>query len=168
MYSGSESRFRFDPAFVPFTTEYTDSDLSNLIEKGFNSHEPYYISGVYSQLKPRSWLDMLTSGSGVDPDIHYVLDGIIHGFRVVDSSAVIHDYCCKNYSSCFAGGNYDKLNGLIASECSAGMLRMVEHRPTCVHALGVINKKGSNKIRPITDCSRPSDSINDHMETVQK
>lgn len=87
--------------------------------------------------------------------------------RVVDDKAVIQDYCCKNYSSCYAGNNYEKLKRVVNSECTSGKLSKVVDRPTCVHALGVINKKGSNKIRPLMDCSRPSDSVIDHMEKVQ-
>lgn len=97
--------------------------------------EPCYVSGVYSQLKPKAWLDLLTSGSGVDPDLHYILDGVIHGFRVVDRTATLDDYYCKNYSSCFEENNLDKLRRVVNSECLAGKLSHVTNRPKCVHVI---------------------------------
>lgn len=54
---------------------------------------------------PKFWLKMLTSGSGVDPDIHYVLEGMLNGFRVVDREAEVPVYCCGNYNSCYTEGN---------------------------------------------------------------
>lgn len=44
---------------------------------------------------------------------------------------------------------------------------MPKESPTCIHSLGVIKKKDSNKIRPITDCSHPKLlSVNQHMSQV--
>ena len=37
--------------------------------------------------------------TGVDPDSHFLLDGMIHGFKLVDPGAVIHPYICANYKS---------------------------------------------------------------------
>lgn len=48
-----------------------------------------FLYGVRSQLKPYAWLEMLTSGSGVDPDFHFLLDGVVNGFRVVNKETDI-------------------------------------------------------------------------------
>lgn len=129
--------------------------------------DPYYLEGVRSQLKPREWLNMLTSGSGVDPDCHFILDGIMNGFRVLDRTVDLPKYNCKNYNSCFGIDNLSKLRGIVQSELEVGKFSKVNATPRCVHAMGTIKKKGSEKIRPITDCSRPEFSVNDCMEGVQ-
>lgn len=137
----------------------------NIIEDSVDIH---YIGGLRSQLNPKSWLSMLTSGDGFDPDILYILNGIYFGFKVIDEHVDIGPYFCKNYGSCFVGNNYDKLSTLLQSEVTDGKLCIVLDRPVCVHSLGVIGKKGSNKIRPITDCSQPESlSVNSFMGSVQ-
>lgn len=132
-----------------------------------HSQFPYVLSGVNAQLKPKAWLELLTSGSGIDPDLHYLLDGIMYGFHVIDIDCPLEGYYCRNYSSCFIDENKNKLNDIIGDEFRAGKLSKVNQRPKCVHALGAIKKKGSNKVRPITDCSRPELSVNDYMHRTQ-
>lgn len=110
---------------------------------------------------------MLTSGSGIDPDLHYILDGVVNGFHVVDPDADLEGYECKNYSSCFTDNNEKKMCDIIEGEFCSGKLSLVNNIPKCVHALGAVRKRGSCKIRPITDCSRPELSVNNYMERVQ-
>lgn len=145
----------------------SEKKLDELVRYVEQITEPYIVASVHSQLHPKEWLEMLTSGSGVDPDIHYILDGITHGFRVVDQNIEIEGYCCPNYSSCFSEENKSKLEVLISKEIESGKLTITTQKPKCVHALGVISKKESNKIRPITDCRRPlNESINNYMDDV--
>lgn len=120
-----------------------------------------------AQLKPRAWLDMLTVGSGIDPDLHYLLDGIVNGFHVVDPNCMLIGYECSNYSTCFSEENRSKLNKIVDGEKESGKITPVSDAPLCVHALGAVKKKGSLKIRPITDCSQPELSVNNCMERVQ-
>lgn len=129
----SGSRVRYDPAFIPFVAEYTNDNLADLINGCISSEEPYYLRGVRSQLKPKAWLKLLTSGSGIDPDLHYIL--------VVDHAATPNAYSCKIYSSCFNETNYGKLKEIIRSECNSGKLSRVDCRPRCIHPLGVIKKR---------------------------
>lgn len=109
---------------------------------------------------------MLTAGSGIDPDIHFILEGILHGFNVINDTSQIPMYNCKNYGSCFGEDNLLRLRRVVYNECASGKLSMVENAPRCIHAMGTIKKKCSDKIRPITDCSRPEISVNDFMQDV--
>lgn len=133
----------------------TTEDLSELVEKCQQITGTYYLSGVRSQLIPRAWLDLLTAGTGVDPDMHYVLDGVVNGFKVVSDNAEIEGYDCKNYASCRDKKNALKLNEIIMNELCQGKLSEACEKPTCVHAMGVVKKKDSKKIRQIIDCKRP-------------
>ena len=49
-------------------------------------------------------------------------------------------------------------------EIESGKLSRSLDKPKCVHAYGAVPKKNSDKLRPITDCSRPfGKSINDNI-----
>lgn len=126
----------------------------------------YYLSGVRSQLIQAGWLDLLTSGTGVDPDFHFVLDGIVNGFKVISDKAEIEGYDCKNYASC-----RDEIHSLrlreILDEMRQGKLSEVCDKPMCVHAIGVVKKKDSKKIRQIIDCKRSiSYSVNNFTDGI--
>lgn len=145
----------------------TNQSLSELVSRCRQIEGDYYLCGVRSQLKPLAWLDMLAGGTGVDPDMHFILDGVVNGFRVVNDSANIQGYMCKNYSSCCVSDNGSKLKELLEEEFSQGKLSCVRDRPRCVHAIGVIQKKEAHKIRPIIDCKRPEGkSVNNFTEGV--
>lgn len=143
--------------FTPFNAQFTNESLSELVNECIHCVSPYYLEGIRSQLNPKEWLNLLTSGTGVDPDFHYILDGVMNGFRVLDRNADIPSYDCPNYSSCFGEENLSKLRGIVSSELESGKISKVVNAPKCVHSLGTIKKKDSKKIRPITDCSQPVD-----------
>lgn len=152
---------------MPFESYHTPLCVDDLIEAAISVPSPYHLEGVCSQLHPKAWAEMLTSGSGVDPDIKFVLDGILYGFNVINRKEDIVSYHCENYNTCFVEGNEGKLREIIRSEVSAGKLTESNDIPTCVHSMGVVKKKDSNKIRPITDCSKPKlSSVNHHMSQV--
>lgn len=158
-----DTRYRFDSSFVPFHGYHTSVETHQLLNEAIHSASPYYLCGVRAQLHPKAWAHMLTSGTGVDPDINFVLDGILHGFNVVNKNDDIPSYYCKNYASCFVDDNLEKLRNIIETEVTAGKLTLVESTPTCVHSMGVIKKRDSTKICPITDCSKPDlVSVNEH------
>lgn len=160
--------YRYDREFVHLETEYVCASLRSIIDIIHELPDVHYIAGIRAQLYPKAWLNILTSGSGYDPDIRYILEGITFGFKVIDHSSLIEPYCCKNYRSCFSDSNLSKLNSLIESEVRSGKLSLVSQKPRCIHSLGVISKKDSCKIRPITDCSQPEGaSVNSYMELVQ-
>lgn len=162
--------YRWENGFRPFKGLLTDVNLDVLVKKAEMVEGYHAVKGVNSQLKPKEWLNVLTKGSGVDPDIHFILDGVLNGFRVVDIDNNITGYCCKNYLSCYFSGNKEKLDKLISSEILSGKLTKTDKIPKCTHALGVVKKKDSSKIRPITDCRMPlKKSVNNYMvEVVEK
>ena len=112
-----------------------------------------------SPLKPQVWDAELVG----DCDRDFLLDGVTHGFRLVDHGAVIESYACENYKSALQAAAKAKMDQLIQQEVALGMLKPVPHPPHCVHAIGCI-LKDSGGIRPITDCSRPEGlAINNFM-----
>ena len=115
-------------------------------------------------MKPAAWLYMLCDDDYLDPDSHYILDGIYHGFRMVDPGAAIVGYQEHNYNS--AIDNHDAISLLLRQELTAGKLSFPKDPPVCVHAIGAITK-AAGKIRPITDCSRPKyEAVNNYMDDV--
>lgn len=145
----------------------TEHDFDQLICDVSNCSSPYFLAGVRSQLKPLAWLYMLSAGDDYDWDTHFILDGILYGFHVVNIDADIPMYCQKNYRSCFADDHHEKLSKIISSEVAGGKLSRVSEESHCVHALGVVKKKDTGKIRPITDCKRPLHiSVNNFTDKV--
>lgn len=160
--------YRYDHDFVPFDTNYICASLWSIVDVILELPDVHYVGGIRSQLRPKAWLNILTSGSGYDPDIRYLLEGITFGFKVIDHHAFIPSYYSKNYSSCYVDNNFAKLEALIDSEVSSGNISLVSEKPCCIHSLGVIMKKDSCKICPITDCSQPSgSSVYSFMNSVQ-
>ena len=115
-------------------------------------------------MKPAAWLNMLSYGDSWDPDAHFILDGIYHGFHMVDPCSSLQSYHMENYGSALT--NHHHISELLDQEITQGKLSITEIMPTCVHSLGAIIKP-SGKIRPITDCSRPKNvSVNNYMDEV--
>lgn len=150
------------------------SSLEDLIE-GYSHYAPLWdsncdhiLEGVRSQMKPAGWRSMLSGGPtnmyGVDTwdfDSHFLLDGMLHGFKLVDPDSPIDPYSTKNYVKSDA---LDFIDSLIEEELAAGKLSVVSDPPTCIHAMGAVDKKGGG-FRPITDASRPEGrSINSFMQ----
>ena len=97
-----------------------------------------------------------------DKDSLLLLDGILHGFKIVNPLVDIPSYECINYSSA-TGEAYQFMNDIIERELAIGKLSVVDRKPHCVNALGAV-EKSSGGYRPITDASKPDDiSINNFM-----
>lgn len=97
----------------------------------------------------------------------YLWAGVTNGFYIVDQDADIPSYECHNYKSATSGDAYEFVNRLIHDELAQGKYRLAAETPHCIHSLGAVPKKGSNKWRPITDCKRPiGDSVNSFMLTT--
>lgn len=129
--------------------------------------ETHFVGGVRSQMNLCAWREMLTGReeAASDPDAHFLLDGITHGFKLVDPGSVIHPYVCANYKSATVSAKQE-ISEIICDELSSGKLSIVSSTPHCIHALGAVEKKGGS-FRPITDASRPSGaSINSFMEAT--
>lgn len=153
--------------FVPYRGPLTEENFDKLLYNCDNADNPYYLENVRMQLLPRKWLEMLSYDGKLDPDTHFILDGIFHGFNVIDTNSDITSYHGNNYRSCYVKDHAAKLSSLIDEEISSGKMLEVNERPHCVHSLGVIKKKHSSKIRPVTDCSLPENiSVNSYMNHV--
>ena len=135
----------------------------------WDSSEPHFLCGVRSQMNLCGWRELLTGGPdkvfgdhGMDPDCHFLLDGMVHGFKLVDPYADIHGYFCRNYESATISA-YQEINDIFTKELDTGKLSVVNKKPTCVHAMGAV-PKSSGGYRPITDASKPDNfSINNYM-----
>ena len=76
-------------------------------------------------------------------------------------------YNCKNYSSVKKPMAKRIMNATINQELLEGIVSVVDSRPTCVHALGAVDKDHGESVRCITDASRPSHNcINLYMDDV--
>ena len=96
-------------------------------------------------------------------DSLYLLDGVYNGFKIIDPSAEVPTYDCKNYNSCFEGDNAAKMRTVIDKELMEGKLTVTSKKPEQIHALGAVLKP-NGAVRHITDCSRPRfSSVNNFM-----
>lgn len=159
--------YGYYPEFKSYKGPLTEENISKLMYLCEHVEFPYFLNGVRTQLIPKNWLEMLSYNNVIDPDIHFILDGILNGYNVIDFNSDITSYHGSNYHSCHTDDNLAKLSALIESELLSGKISRVKERPYCVHSLGVLKKKNSTKIRPITDCSLPEDvSVNSFMHEV--
>ena len=131
------------------------SSLEDLIE-GYSHYAPLWdsdcdhiLEGVRSQMKPAGWRSMLSGGPtnmyGVDTwdfDSHFLLHGMLHGFKLVDPDSPIDPYSTKNYGKSDA---LDFIDNLIEEELAAGKLSVVSEKlrlillPIHNHCLSILN-----------------------------
>ena len=130
----------------------------------------HHLDGVRAQLSPDGWRRMLSGGESLvygrgvwDCDSLFLLDGIMTGFKMVDSKADIGAYFVRNYSST-KGEALEAIESILSNEIDNGKLTVVSEPPKCVHAMGAI-PKSSGGFRQITDASRPLyESVNCFMD----
>ena len=124
----------------------------------------HYIEGVPSELRPWMWEYYLAD----HPDRDFILDGVKNGFKIVTSDVNdIDSYEVDNYVSAENMIAKPKLDELLGrpTELLNGKISHVNDRPKFIHAYGAVPKKNTDKLRPITDCSRPfGKSINDNIK----
>ena len=94
-----------------------------------------------------------------------MLDGIEHGFRLIDEGSDILPTECHNYSSLSDGDNDIKVAKQIQWEIDNGNYKATDVKPTIVSALGAIPKP-NGKIRLIHDCSRPDNLAVNHCASL--
>lgn len=127
-------------------------------------HDVHYIGGLQSQMKLQAWTREIDSANGVH-DKDYLLNGITHGFPIVETESIPR-YERANYSSCSEQGAHRFISKLIREEERQGIVIRTSTIPHCVHAIGAIKKKDMS-YRPISDCRRPiGHSINNYMNTT--
>lgn len=127
----------------------------------------YYLDYIPSLLKPCRFAALLAQYKLFSEADKSVLTGVCQGFRIIDQELNL-SYSQKNYKSILVGNMYEQMCNTISKEVKSGQISQVSQPATCVHALGAVVRP-DGRLRPITDCSRPSVSINDHMmETAGK
>lgn len=104
-----------------------------------------------------------------DLDKSFILDGIRHGFKIVDDDIVdspVEDVYCKNYKSVLQPSVRDKVESQIVAELEANNYVLCNAKPTIVSSLGAV-PKDNDKLRLIHDCSRPvGQGVNSYATNV--
>lgn len=127
----------------------------------------YYLDYIPSLLKPCRIAAMLASYELLSPDDLFVLTGVCQGFKIIDKDVKL-SYSRANYKSILTGDMFVQMCKTVENELKSGQISQTSTPATCVHALGAVVRP-DGRLRPITDCSRPSVSINDYMfETATK
>ena len=108
---------------------------------------PHYVCGVRSQFNLYGWRHMLQGGHDHvfgegqwDPDAHFLLDGVSHGFKLVNPKAVISSYCNKNYESATISARKE-IETIMSKELNSGKLSKVDFQPHCIHSLGAVQNR---------------------------
>ena len=99
-----------------------------------------------------------------DPDRDYLLNGILHGFYIVDPNVTLPNVSQHNHKSAYT--NKIETTKIVQKEIDTGRYVPVDYKPSIVSPIGLV-PKSSGGFRLIHDCSMPHDgrSVNDH--TVQ-
>lgn len=131
----------------------------------YRINDSHYVGGIRSQLKLAAWTYEMSFASDTKQR-EFLLEGVSHGFKIVDCDKSIPAYECSNYKSCLEPSANKYLSHLYNQELYQGKIVPTPVRPHCVHAIGAIPKKDGT-YRPITDCRRPLNySINNFMEST--
>ena len=101
-------------------------------------------------------IDLWKQQLAQDPARDFILDGLTHGFRIIEQHSEIHPAECENYKSATNPEVYNKVEEAILSELCEGRYIATQERPKIISALGAIPKSNSDKIRLIHDASRPA------------
>ena len=106
-----------------------------------------------------------------DPDKDFLLEGVINGFQIVNSSTLVVPVEVDNHPSASPGSkHYELVKQQILSEISDGNYIICDNKPDFISPLGAIPKPAGG-VRLIHDCSRPvGSSLNDYaaLESTQK
>ena len=95
-----------------------------------------------------------------DFDAQFILEGLEHGFDIIDLDAVPVQAEFRNHKS--AMDNRHKVEAIIQNEIECGNYEVVDAKPLIVSALGAV-PKDEDDIRLIHDCSLPDGrAVNDY------
>ena len=124
---------------------------------------PAGAGGLKTDLKYNVWEMELRD----DEDREFLLDGIKHGFHIVNEQG-FKQVECENYNSTLNCVTQAAMEKQIKTELSEGRYEIVEHKPVIVSALGAVEKP-SGGIRLIHDASRPAGvALNDYAQLEYK
>ena len=97
------------------------------------------------------------------------MQGIRHGFHIVDSSSPPTVAHMPNYRSATTAPAASLVEAQIRTEISEGRYKIVDKPPNLISALGAIPKPNSSGIRLIHDCSQPrGQAVNDYAPLGHK
>jgi hypothetical protein len=96
-----------------------------------------------------------------DEDENFILNGVKHGFSIVDDPAIVPEKVCMKNSP--TSPEVTKaINNKLVEGIKEGHYKVVNKQPTIVSGLHAIPKPDGD-IRLIHDCSRPEgQSVNDY------
>lgn len=126
----------------------------------------YYLDSIPVLLKPCRLSALLHKYGLNSADDMFVLEGLCRGFRVIDENVDI-SYSRDNYSSILNGSMHNQMCDTVRRELIQGNISRVSGSPKCVHAMGAV-RRPDGRLRAITDCSRPVDSVNCYMTSTAK
>ncbi len=99
-----------------------------------------------------------------DPDNEFLINGVEHGFQIVDTGSVVVPAHTDNYRS--ATGQHSRVERIINEELAEGRYVKLDNPPPLISALGAV-PKASGGIRLIHDCSQPTGrSLNDYASKL--
>lgn len=126
----------------------------------------HYVNSLGSQFNIPGWAHELEFEN--DNNLReYLWYGVSNGFLIVDVDSDIPSYECQNYASVTSGKAFDYVDNWIHEGLKHGKFIVSQEKPWCVHGIGAVPKKGTDKWRPITDCKRPiGESVNNFMLTT--
>lgn len=108
-----------------------------------------------------AWLCELSE----DCDREFLCNGILHGFDIIDPSAVLQSVFIQNHKSALVPDIVREMDAVIRQEINEGNYVITDVKPIIVSALGVV-RKSDGGLRPIHDCSLPIHSgVNAHAQS---
>ena len=98
-----------------------------------------------------------------DIDRHFILNGIVNGFDIIDNDSDISPVYCQNHPSASPQSPlYDKATAQVIKEIENGHYIVCDAPPKIVSPMAAIPKPDGD-IRLIHDCSRPvGEAVNDY------
>ena len=104
-----------------------------------------------------------------DPDKSFILDGIRHGFDIIDEDVVVSPVRSKNHPSAQPGSPlYEMAAMQVQKEIENGNYIICESPPHIISPLAAIPKPDGD-VRLIHDCSRPpGGAVNDYCSSDWK
>ena len=93
-----------------------------------------------------------------DENKDFILDGVEHGFRLINEDVMPNQFFTRNYKSATSLSRIGAEKQII-TEIQLGRYVVTQQKPSCVSSLGAIPKTG-DKVRLIHDMSRPKGGIN--------
>ena len=83
-----------------------------------------------------------------DPDRDYLVNGITHGFHIIDPNMPLKEVCVQNHNSALAPDVKEVMDQIIRHEYAENNYVLADTPPTTISALGTV-PKSEGGIRPM-------------------